>query len=231
MGCGSSKAVKVHPGDTPTENNNTTLTTDTQNNETATTQQEEKLLSQKEDLPSTKESNDKNNKADRNTHSAKSHDSGFNEENNTSDGKLNAPIIVERPKSRGGCAFDITYDEGSAPRPRRLKSLERRNPEVLDVEAKLRAAEKRREERNKEISRKLASDTEKGYVRLNREKMELDKKIHVSEDRAMENRERHLQQLRDRLRQKEERARRVRENKQRLAKQNEANQAAEVLVA
>lgn len=70
-----------------------------------------------------------------------------------------------------------------------------------------------------------------GYVRLNREKMELDKKIHVSEDRAMENRERHLQQLRDRLRQKEERARRVRENKQRLAKQNEANQAAEVLVA
>lgn len=105
MGCGSSKAVKVHPGDTPTENNNTTLTTDTQNNETATTQQEEKLLSQKEDLPSTKESNDKvsdhsvnpysfisnlllqllqNNKADRNTHSAKSHDSGFNEENNTS---------------------------------------------------------------------------------------------------------------------------------------------------
>lgn len=46
-------------------------------------------------------------------------------------------------------------------RPRRLKSLERRNPEVLDVEAKLRAAEKRREERNKEISRKLASDTEK----------------------------------------------------------------------
>lgn len=139
-----------------------------------------------------------------------------------------APSVMQRPKTPGGLAFDITFDSGRSParRPARLKKLEhtgRVNSELtLDqLQAKLRAAEKRRVDYERRVRMKMAEESAKiegASKALTREKTVIESKVDAAENKATENRERHLKDLRAKLRAKEARAEKVRANKARLAK-------------
>lgn len=144
-----------------------------------------------------------------------------------------APIIMERPKSRGGCAFDMTYDDEPKVKriPARLKALEHRDKSksgigreatLAELEAKLYAAERRRSDYERRVKSKMAEESAKvelGTKSLTRQKTTLDASIVKSESKATENREKHLKNLRDKLKQKEKRAKQVRENKERIQRE------------
>lgn len=140
------------------------------------------------------------------------------------------PVIMERPKSRGGQAFDMTWDDNKTTRrPARLKALENRGKihreaTLAELEAKLAAAERRRLQYERRVKDKMRQEADKvgsAARSLVREKTSLDGTISTKEDKATQNRELHLKQLRDKLKKKEERAKRVRANKLRMTQENE----------
>lgn len=75
------------------------------------------------------------------------------------------PVVMNRPSSRGGLAFDITYEE--APKSQRLEKLQSRaqkaKPEltIQELQAKLAAAEQRRKDHEKRLTDKMAKESEK----------------------------------------------------------------------
>ena len=158
----------------------------------------------------------------RNADSAKSTQSNYS--------TVSAPSILERPKSRGGCAFDITYEDSRAPRPARLKSLESQKSgselTLEQLEKKLRAAERRRLEYENKVKAKMHQESAKlelGKRMLTRERTSLDKSMVKSENKATENRQKHLETLRAKLKAKEVKAKKVRANRElRRQEQEEA---------
>lgn len=143
-----------------------------------------------------------------------------------------APIILQRPSSRGGSAFDISFDgeqEPSTPGlPKRLAQRDssgrkkREEMTLEELQAKLAAADQRRRDIEARLKAKMAQESVKGeQVRSHNTSLNEstgsagapDEK----EQQAVNNREAHLKQLRERLRAKEERARQVREKKKALA--------------
>lgn len=161
----------------------------------------------------------------RDTDSAQSRNSGKSSFSTSS-----APSILERPKSRGGFAFDITYDSATAPRPARLKSLESQKSgsdlTLEQLEKKLRAAERRRVDYERRVKAKMLEETTKvakASTSLKRERTTLDMKIDKQEDKATENRRKHLEGLRSKLKAKEAKAQKVRANRElRRLEQEEA---------
>jgi len=157
--------------------------------------------------------------------SAKSNQSSFSTQSTAS-----APSILERPKSRGGCAFDVTYEDARVTRPSRLQSLEKKrsgsNLTLEQLEKKLRAAERRRVEYETRIKAKMLQETsklKKASTSLTREKTTLGNTIDSKEDKATENRRKHLENLRAKLKAKEAKAERVRANRElRRLEQEEA---------
>lgn len=141
-----------------------------------------------------------------------------------------APSVLERPKSRSGAvAFELTFDNAPlAKRPARLAKLEtrglHREQTLAELQAKLQAAEDRRKEYERRVKMKMAQEAgkvEHASMSLKREKTTLGSEISKSEDKAALNRERHLKQLRDKLKAKEEKAKRVRANKKKIAQQSQ----------
>ncbi|EGD79663.1 hypothetical protein PTSG_10513 [Salpingoeca rosetta] len=135
------------------------------------------------------------------------------------------PSIMERPSSRGGRAFEISFEDGDVRRaPRRLQKLQhssrrRKGDLTLDqLQRKLEAAEKRKKEYEKRILEKISVDTRKPADRreeqTEQQAKEVEKKVEKKVDKAMENREAHLRSLREKLRAREEHGRKVREKKQ-----------------
>lgn len=149
-----------------------------------------------------------------------------------------APCILERPKSRGGVAFDVVYDEGTKSNrmPARLKAIEhkskiKREATLTELQAKLAAAEKRRSEYEKRVKAKMLEESQKVEMAgrtLTRQKSDLGQKTIENENKARENRERHLKQMRDKLRDKEKKALTVRKNKERIARENRNTGAVEI---
>jgi len=146
-----------------------------------------------------------------------------------------APSVLERPKSRSGAvAFELTFDNAPvAKRPARLAKLEtrglHREQTLAELQAKMEAAEARRKEYERRVKNKMAQEAgkvEHASMSMKREKTTLGSEISKSEDKAALNRERHLKQLRDKLKAKEEKAKRVRANKKKMALQNSSNTAA-----
>jgi hypothetical protein len=153
------------------------------------------------------------------------------------------PQILERPKSRSGAvAFEMTFDNDNfkgtdgqpmAPRrPARLAKLETRGLSrehtLAELQAKLNAAEQRRDEYERRVKNKMQKElgkVEHASMGLKREKTTLDMKVTSNEDKAAQNRERHLKEMRDKLKKKEEKAKQVRANKRRLALEAERNGA------
>lgn len=152
-----------------------------------------------------------------------------------------APVILQRPSSRGGSAFDISFEEdnGSAHNtpglPRRPKRLEERQSSgkkkrdlTLDeLQAKLASAEARRKEYENRLKDKMQAETKKAetYTRsqntsLNESMEKTQTDVQEKEKHAVENREAHLRQLREKLKAKEDRARAVREKKKAMQMQS-----------
>lgn len=247
MGCGGSKAAKVAPSSQPADAEDVAEQTQHIQSEQETATEEKKpapktkrrnsnkiapAVTVDEDV-STKKS------SERAAHSARSYDSGIIDDTllqpsqekdriNSATSTQSAPQILERPKSRGGFAFEVVYDDVKTPRPARLKSLEhprlKASPVLADLDAKLRAAERRRKERQNEVKKKMASETSKvsqAHSSLKREKTTIEERSISSVDQAAENRERHLKQLQAKLKAKEERAAKVRANKERLLRERQ----------
>lgn len=143
-----------------------------------------------------------------------------------------APIIMQRPSSRGGSAFDISFEEEpSTPGlPKRLVSRgdssgrkKREEMTLEELQAKLQAADQRRRDIESRIKQKMHQESEKGEsirstnnsLNASMDKSQTDEG--EKEKQALNNREAHLRQLRERLRAKEERARQVREKKKLMA--------------
>lgn len=140
------------------------------------------------------------------------------------------PAILERPKSRGGVAFDMVYDEPTKTTrmPARLKAIEHKNKikresTLAELESKLAAAERRRSDYERRVKAKMLEESQKVEMAgrsLTRQKSNLGANISKSEDKARENREKHLKQMRDKLRAKEKKAKQVRMNKERIARES-----------
>lgn len=150
-----------------------------------------------------------------------------------------APVILERPSSRGGSAFDISFEEeqqnATPGLPRRLKRLEELNSSgkkkredltLEELQAKLQAAEARRKDYEQRLREKMHHETKKAeqYSRsantsLNESLEKAQTETGEKEKHAVENREAHLKLLREKLKAKEERARQVREKKRQLQAQ------------
>ena len=134
-------------------------------------------------------------------------------------------VVHERPSSRGGRAFDLTYDgqEQRKVLPARLEKLQRRSKQELSIDEltrKLEAAEARRVGYEQALKEKLAKEGAKVHVVQQaigaRQDATLDaRKSEVAdkENKALLNREASLKQLRDKLKMKEDHAKKVREAK------------------
>lgn len=145
-----------------------------------------------------------------------------------------APIILQRPSSRGGSAFDISFEGESAEPatpglPKRLQQRDssgrkkREDMTLEELQAKLAAADQRRRDIESRLKEKMAQESSKGE-QIRSQSNSLNGSLNGSltetsekEKAALDNREAHLRQLRERLRAKEDRARQVREKKKALA--------------
>jgi hypothetical protein len=160
-----------------------------------------------------------------------SHDEAFTERESSAGTVRSAAsdtaVVLERPSSRGGLAFDMTF-EGQQARsslPARLEKLQlartsgREDMSIEQLKEKLAAAENRRiiyEKKLKEkISREMAKVEKVQAVHQEHEgrKDEVASKALEKETKVLEKRQASLQQLRDKLRQKDEHAQKVREQK------------------
>ena len=147
-------------------------------------------------------------------------------------------VVAERPSSRGGMAFDMTF-EGVAARavlPARLEKLSRATPDtdIDTLKRKLQAAEARRiiyENKLKDKMRQEAAKVEAIQAAQQEKTAESAVvKTQEKESKVLENRQAQLQQLRDKLRAKEMHAQKVREQK-RIAQANGALAGPVVVVA
>lgn len=128
--------------------------------------------------------------------------------------------IQERPSSRGGLAFDMTFEgeEARARAPARLESLRnksRSQEEIAEsLKKKLDAAEQRRQNIEKRLLQKVEKEMEKVEKVQSHQTQddEAVKKAALMEKQAkvLENREAQLKALRDKLKAKEDRAEKVR---------------------
>lgn len=146
-----------------------------------------------------------------------------------------APLITtdySRPQTPGGLAFEITFEGAptakpahTKTKPARLASLakgpewKRKHPDLTKakLEKKLRAAEERRRQHTRGVVRKMTAEMSKleaAKTLFMQERTSILQSVTRSEDKATQNRERHLKQLQAKLRAKEEKAKRVRENKE-----------------
>lgn len=162
-----------------------------------------------------------------------------NDRDTSATSSRSAPVILERPSSRGGAAFDISFEEENSGTenntpglPRRLQRLDaqrssgkkKRDELTLEeLQAKLQAAEQRRKEYEQRVRERMHQEASKAvtYTKQANESLnESVEKTHgdaeTKEKAALENRESHLKQLRERLKAKEDRARAVREKKRLL---------------
>eukprot|EP00118_Oscarella_pearsei_P025116 m.307543 g.307543 ORF g.307543 m.307543 type:complete len:291 (+) comp42432_c0_seq1:56-928(+) len=157
-------------------------------------------------------------------------------------GSLDVPAsdmnVVERPASRSGRAFDITFggSEDSDTRKAKLTKLEnaRKNRKELSreqLEERLRKATERREELEKKLLAKIAQQNEKekkvrgtlqSFVETQSKKTE---QMTENLEKNKENRAAYLKNLRDKLKAKEEHARMVRENKRNALPLRDAQEA------
>lgn len=75
------------------------------------------------------------------------------------------PIVQNRPSSRGGMAFDITYDQPNSHRMDKIKtrSTKKAKPEltITELQSKLEAAETRRKDTEQQKVQKMAKEGEK----------------------------------------------------------------------
>lgn len=134
-----------------------------------------------------------------------------------------APTIAERPSSRGGLAFDMTFegDQARARVPARLEKIRTRTRSsemsIEELQAKLAAADSRRQSVEQKLKEKMSKEVEKtGKVQQQlTQNLEGMKKTEVveKENKVLENREANLRSIREKLKAREEHARKVRENK------------------
>eukprot|EP01147_Barroeca_monosierra_P005970 gene5970-7330_t len=146
------------------------------------------------------------------------------------------PSITERPSSRGGRAFEISFEDDDIRRPpRRLQKLQgarRRKGELTleQLQRKLEAAERRKKEYEERILEKIVVDTrrpaDKRDEQTEEKSKEIEGKVEKKVDRAVENREAHLRSLREKLRARDEHSRRVREKKQQQQQQQQQQASA-----
>jgi hypothetical protein len=132
-------------------------------------------------------------------------------------------VISERPSSRGGMAFDMTFDgEQSRTRaPARLEKLRTRTRSaemtVDELKDKLVAAEARREAYEKRLKEKLSKETEKVEKVQQQHAVDTSASLKSNqedkESKVLENREANLRKIREKLKAREEHARKVREAK------------------
>jgi hypothetical protein len=134
------------------------------------------------------------------------------------------PVIAERPSSRGGLAFDMTFEgeQSRARVPARLDKLRSRTRSsemsVDELKLKLAAADARRQEYESRLKDKMKQESNKAE-RIQQAHASADvstlAKTEQSqkENKAIENREANLKAIRERLQAREERAKRVREAK------------------
>ena len=159
-----------------------------------------------------------------------SHDEAFTERESSAgtvrSSTSDTAVVLERPSSRGGLAFDMTFEgqQARATLPARLEKLQARSSgrEDLSIEQlkeKLAAAESRRviyERKLKDkISREMAKVEKVQAVHQEQEgrKDEVASRVLEKETKVLEKRQASLQQLREKLRQKDEHAQKVREQK------------------
>jgi hypothetical protein len=136
-------------------------------------------------------------------------------------------VVHERPASRGGRAFDLSF-EGSVSStptrlPARLEKLQLRSKtEELSVEqlkAKLEGADQRRKAYETALKAKMAQETSKvqqvqqTHVALKDEEASRQSEVVEKENKALLNRSASLKALRDKLKAREEHAQKVREAK------------------
>lgn len=139
------------------------------------------------------------------------------------------PMIMERPSSRGGRAFEISFDgdgDGTRKPPRRLQKLQhsskrRKGDLTLDqLQRKLEAAEKRKKEYEQRILEKISVDTKRPADKRDKNVEEqakvVEQKVEEKVDKAMKNREAHLRNLREKLRARDEHRSKVQEKKQQI---------------
>jgi len=141
------------------------------------------------------------------------------------------PSIMERPSSRGGRAFEISFDDDVRRPPRRLQKLQhsskrRKGDLTLDqLQKKLEAAEKRKKDYEQRILDKISVDTRRPADRREQQTEEqakqVEQKVDQKVDKAMKNREAHLRSLREKLRARDEHRNKVQEKKQQLKAEGE----------
>lgn len=174
-------------------------------------------------------------KIPRDTKSGKSNsssDSGFNDSADDASSNASSPDEVEQPEAReavispqvdasGGCAFDIAFDAAPTRKrmPPRLKAIvqaPKREKTMLELDREQRAANQRRSaaveaQRNKAAQEGAKVDTI--AHKLTREKTTLGKVQDDKENKALENRKKHLQEMQKKLRVQEDKAKKVRQAK------------------
>ncbi|XP_077991333.1 uncharacterized protein LOC144445597 [Glandiceps talaboti] len=148
-------------------------------------------------------------------------------------------LLLDRPKSRGGLAFDIMLSpEGSLspikrapPRLAKLKKKSKKKKTKEQLEAKLRAAEERRKAKEQEMKERLHSQANKDKQIKDAMDAFAESQKKVAEqstekvDRAAENREARLRAFQEKAQKRKEHAERVRQLKlQRQAEQAQLDQ-------
>eukprot|EP00040_Diaphanoeca_grandis_P015222 m.77399 g.77399 ORF g.77399 m.77399 type:complete len:346 (-) comp25010_c1_seq1:362-1399(-) len=126
---------------------------------------------------------------------------------------------IQRMKSPG-IAFEVNFDLNSTPTrkrmPPRLKAIvttPKRELTLLELDTKLRTAEKLRQNQINKVSRKANLQNKKvdnADQKLTRERTTLDDSVHSKEKNAIENRRKHMKDLQARLLKKEAHAKKVR---------------------
>ena len=171
-----------------------------------------KIINQPSSSDSGLESNDENSKKDTSSQAE-------------TEGEEVTPVIMERPSSRGGLAFDMTFegDEARVRAPARLEKLRTRTRSaemtVDELKAKLEAAESRREVYEQRLKEKMNKETQK-IEKIHQIQQAVDVAVTQSkttmedkENKVLENREANLRKIREKLKAREDHARKVREAK------------------
>jgi hypothetical protein len=137
--------------------------------------------------------------------------------------------IVERPASRSGQAFDITFTNEGTPNRKKLPlpiarlQAQKRKHEFSreELDEKLKKADQRRQESERQMLERLAQQIDKQCHTqqalqsfADKENKRLEEQLQKSIDKNHSNREAYLKSLRDKLRAKENHAKVVRENRQ-----------------
>lgn len=125
----------------------------------------------------------------------------------------------------GGLSFEIVLDAAPTKKkmPARLQALAQKPKKeltMLELHRVQQEADNRRRQALESVHRKAAGETRKvDHIahKLTREKTNLGEAVDAKENRALENRQKHLDSLRQRLKAQEDRANRVRETKSKVS--------------